>query len=104
LERAKESLVPESKDTVADSVGLTSEHLPSSEAKTDSETALLFQFPVEDSTSATGKSAQSPLHPPARMSSSSSDEASTEVKHEHLEGQRNPHYDPNDEEIFAMVC
>ncbi len=96
--------MPESKDTVADSVGLTSEHLPSSEAKTDSETALLFQFPVEDSTSATGKSAQSPLHPPARMSSSSSDEASTEVKHEHLEGQRNPHYDPNDEEIFAMVC
>jgi hypothetical protein len=98
LERAKESLVPESKDTVADSVGLTSEHLPSSEAKSDSETELLFQFPAKDSTSAEGKSAQLPLHPPAQMSSSSSsDEATTEVKQEPSEGQSHLNYDPNDE-------
>jgi hypothetical protein len=32
------------------------------------------------------------------MNSSSSDEASTEVKQEEFEGQRNPNYDPNDED------
>jgi hypothetical protein len=47
LERAKESLAPESKDTVADSVVLSAEHLPFSEAKSDSETELLLQFPAE---------------------------------------------------------
>jgi hypothetical protein len=97
LEKPKGPLASESKDTVTDSVGLTSEHLPPSEDKSDSETELPFQFPAKDTTSAEGKSAQSPLHPPARMSSSSSDEASTEVKQELSEGHRNLNYDPNDE-------
>ncbi len=80
LESSKKPLVPESKDTVADPVGVTSECLPSSEDNSDSETELPFQFPAKVTTSAEEKYAQSPLHPPARMSSSSSDEATTEVK------------------------
>ncbi len=70
LERAKESLVSESKDTVADSVGLTSEHLPSSESKSDSETELPFKFPPTGGTSTEGTTMHSPLYSPGRLQSS----------------------------------
>ena len=87
----------ESKDTVADSVGLTSEHLPSSENKSDSDTELPFKFPPIEGNSSEGAAMHSPLYSPGRMRSSSSEEATLDVKLEPTSGQRNLNYDHNDE-------
>ncbi len=87
----------ESKDTVADSAGLISEHLPPSENKSDSETELPFEFPAKEGTSSEGNSDQSPLRPPAQINFSSLEETPPGVKQEPSEGQGNLNYDPNDE-------
>ncbi len=87
----------ESKDTVADSVGVTSEHLPSSENKSDSETELPFKFPPSEGNFVEGTTMHSPLYSPGRLRSSSSEEATLDVKLEPMSGQRNSNYDHNDE-------
>jgi hypothetical protein len=97
LEGTKETLVSESKDTVVDSVGLISEHLPLSENKSDSETELLFKFPPIEGNLTEGATMNSPLYSPRRLRSSSSEEATLDVKLEPTSGQRNSNYDPNDE-------
>jgi hypothetical protein len=77
----------ESKDTVTDSAGLNSEHLPPSESKSDSETELPFKFPATEGAS-TEVNSNSPLYSPGgRMHSSSFEEESSEVKQESSEGQ-----------------
>jgi hypothetical protein len=96
-ERSKELHASESKDTVADSAGLIAEHLPPSESKSDSETELPFKFPATEGTSTEANSMHSPLYSSGRPNSSSSEELTLEVKQEPPEGQRNSHYDPNDE-------
>ncbi len=51
----------ESKDTVVDFAGISSEHLPQSESKSESETELLFEFPAEGGISCGGNPNHSPL-------------------------------------------
>ena len=97
LEGTKGTLVSESKDTVADPVGLVSDHLPLSENKSDSETELPFKFPPIEGNLTEGATMNSPLYSPARLRSSSSEEATLDVKLEPTSGQRNSNYDPNDE-------
>jgi hypothetical protein len=104
LERAKESLVSESKDTVADSAGLTSEHLPSSDSKSDSETELPFKFPPIEGNFTEGAIMHSPLYSPGRQRASSSEEATLDVKQEPTSGQRNSNHDYNDEDDLRNNC
>ncbi len=86
-----------SKDTVTDSAGLNSEHLPPSESKSDSETELPFKFPAKEGTFCEENSGHSPLYSSGRMNSSSCEEGSFEVKQEPSEGRGALNCDPNDE-------
>ena len=92
-----------SKDTVDDNAGLNAGHLPSSECKSDSEIELPFEFPPAEETSTEATSMQSASYSPGPLRSSSSEEATPEVKREPNSGQGSDcvdfdpnSYDPND--------
>jgi hypothetical protein len=71
--------------------------LPVNESKSDPESEVnLFMFPDSGEASCARNSIHSPLLPPARMNSSSSDHEHQDVKKEPLEGLNAP-LDPNDE-------
>jgi hypothetical protein len=91
------SLTRESKNSFVNSGSLASASLlPASEAKSDTESELnLFTFP-EGGMTVGATSGHSPLPPPARMNSSSSDLENQDVKQEPLEGPNAP-LDVNDE-------
>jgi hypothetical protein len=79
-------LSSDSKDTV-DNVGLNAGHLPLSESKFDSEIELPFEFPPVEGTSYEATSMHSASHSPGPLPSSSSEEATPEVKQEPNSGQ-----------------
>ena len=96
-------LSSDSKDTVDDNAGLNAGHLPSSECKSDSEIELPFEFPPAEETSTEATSMQSASYSPGPLRSSSSEEATPEVKREPNSGQGSDcvdfdpnSYDPND--------
>jgi hypothetical protein len=86
---SKQSPLSESRVTVDNNAGLNAEHLPPSESKSDSEIELPFKFPPAEGTSTEGNSMHSPLYSPGPLQSSSSEEATLNVKQEPSEGQRN---------------
>jgi hypothetical protein len=92
------ALTRESKNSFVNSGSLASESLlpTSSEAKSDTESELnLFTFPEVGEMTVSATSSHSPLLPPARMNSSSSDHEHQDAKQEPLEGPNAP-VDPND--------
>jgi hypothetical protein len=93
FEESKRSLSSESKDTVDNNAGLNAGHLPPIERKSDSETELPFKFPPTEGTSTEGTSMHSPLYSPGRLQSSSSEEATLDVKQEPTSGQGISDYD-----------
>jgi hypothetical protein len=105
FDESKQSLSSEFKDTGDNNAGLNAGHLPPSESKSDSETELPFKFPPTEGTSTEGTSMHSPLYSPGRLQSSSSEEATLDVKQEPTSGQgisdddlNDPYrnHDPND--------
>jgi hypothetical protein len=92
------ALTRESKNSFVNSESVESESLlPTSEAKTDTESDInLFAFPEVGGMTVGATSGHSSLPPPARMNSSSSDLENQDVKQEPLEGPNAP-LDLNDE-------
>ena len=91
------TLTRESKNSFVKSRSVPPESIiPPSEAKSDAESEInLFTFPQGNHTTGCTDSGHSPLRPPGRMNSSSSDHENQDVKQEPHEG---PYVlDPNDE-------
>jgi hypothetical protein len=99
LEKKSSECTPtrESKNSFVNSGGVVPESLiPSSKVKSDAESEInLFTFPEEGSMTVGATSGHSPLRPPARMNSSSSNHEHQDVKQEPPEGSFV--LDPNDE-------
>ncbi len=114
FDESKLPLSSDSKDTVDNNAVLSAGRLPLSESKWDSEIELPFKFPPAEETSTEATSMHSPNFSPGPLRSSSSEEATPEVKQEPNSGQgsdcveldpyRNS-YDPNDPKKFRhVVC